>query len=116
MANDTDAIPPSQPVSLQSLVAPQGTAVASRVLAKTTGGTVTLFAFGHGQRLPEHTPPVDALALVLEGSLRLTIGGTPVVATPGTVVRLPAGVPHAVDATAACRMLLVLLRDLPRQL
>ena len=114
MANDADAIPASQPVFLQSLVAPRATGAASRVLAKTTGGTVTLVAFSHGQRLPAHTPPVDALALVLEGSLRLTIGDTPVVATPGTVVRLPAGVPHAVEATVASRMLLVLLRDLPR--
>lgn len=114
MTSQVGAIVASQPVSLQSLVAPEATAAASRVLAKTTGGTVTLFAFSHGQGLSEHTPPVDALVVVLEGSLRLTIGGTPVVATAGTVVRLPAGVPHAVDAMVASRMLLVLLRDLPR--
>ena len=31
----------------------------------------------------------DALVLVLEGTLTLTIGGTAVRATPGTIVRMP---------------------------
>jgi quercetin dioxygenase-like cupin family protein len=49
--------------------------------------------------------------LVLEGELRLTIGGTGVTASPGTVVRMPAAVPHSVDAGAPARMLLVMLRE-----
>ena len=91
--------------------APTEQGIASRVLAKATGGNLTLFAFDKGQGLTEHTSPFDALVLVLEGSLTLTIGGTPVHATPGTVVRMPADIPHAVDASEACRMLLIMLRD-----
>ncbi len=49
--------------------------------------------------------------MVLEGELTLTIGGVPVQATPGTVVQMPADVPHAVDAPVAARMLLLMLRD-----
>jgi hypothetical protein len=41
----------------------------------------------------------------------LTIGDQQVEALPGTIVRLPASVPHAVDATAAARMLLIMLRE-----
>jgi hypothetical protein len=33
------------------------------------------------------------------------------VATPGTVVRMPANVPHALEATARTKMLLVMLRS-----
>jgi quercetin dioxygenase-like cupin family protein len=50
--------------------------------------------------------------LVVEGLLTLTVGGRPVTAVPGTVVRMPANVPHAVDAAAPAKMLLVMLRDL----
>jgi len=75
------------------------------------GGNVTLFAFDAGQELSEHTAPLDALVLVLEGALTLTIGGTPVRATPGTIVRMPASVPHAVYALEPTRMLLIMLRD-----
>jgi quercetin dioxygenase-like cupin family protein len=71
-----------------------------------------LFAFDTGQGLTEHTSPFDALVLVLDVSITLTIGGSPVVATPGTVVRMPADIPHALDAPEQCRMLLVMLRDL----
>ena len=48
--------------------------------------------------------------LVLDGALTLTIGGNPVRATPGSVVRMPSGVPHAVDAPEPCRMLLIMLK------
>lgn len=96
---------------LQSLVSPTEEGIASRVLARTAGGNLTLFAFDRGQGLTEHTSPFEAFALVLEGSLVLTIGGAAVLATPGTVVRLPASVPHAVEAPEASRMLLVMLRE-----
>ena len=107
----TQTIPQAEVLALQSLITPTEQGIASRILAKTSGGNVTLFAFDAGQGLTEHTSPFDALVLVLHGSLTLTIGGTPIRATPGTVVRMPAGIPHALDAPEACRMLLIMLRE-----
>lgn len=104
-------MPPAEALRLQSLVSPTEQGIASRVLAKTSGGNVTLFAFDAGQGLTEHTSPFDALVMVLEGALTLTIGGAPVRATPGTIVRMPAGIPHALEAPEPARMLLVMLRD-----
>jgi|SRR5215470_16173802 len=104
-------IAPAQALSLRTLVTPTAHGIASRVLARTSGGNVTLFAFDAGQGLEEHTSPFDALVLVLEGALTLTIGGAAVAASPGTVVRMPGGVPHAVDAPEPARMLLVMLRE-----
>jgi quercetin dioxygenase-like cupin family protein len=104
-------IPPGEALLLHTLVTPTEQGIASRVLAKAQGGNVTLFAFDAGQGLTEHTSPFDALVLVLEGAFILTIGGSPVNATPGTIVRLPANVPHAVDAPEAARMLLIMVRD-----
>jgi quercetin dioxygenase-like cupin family protein len=103
-------IPPAEALLLHSLVTPTEQGIASRVLAKAPGGNVTLFAFDAGQGLTEHTSPFDALVLVLEGALTLTIGGSPVRGTPGTIVQMPANVPHAVDAPEPARMLLVMLR------
>jgi len=108
----TQMIPAAEALSLQSLVTPTPQGIASRILAKTAGGNLTLFAFDAGQGLTEHTSPFDALVMVLEGSLTLTIGDARVNATPGTVVRMPADLPHAVDAPEAARMLLIMLRDL----
>ncbi len=107
----TGTIPAAEALRLADLITPTDRGIASRVLAKTGGGNVTLFAFDQGEGLSEHTAPFDALVLVLEGLLSLTIGGKTVTASPGTIVRMPANVPHAVDATAPARMLLVMLRE-----
>ena len=104
-------IPPADALQLKDLITMTERGIASRVLAKTTGGNVTLFAFDEGEGLSEHTAPFDALVLVLEGLLELTVGGKAVHAGAGTIVRLPANVPHAVDATVAARMLLIMLRE-----
>ena len=105
------AIASAEALALHSLITPTEQGIASRVLARTAGGNVTLFAFDEGQGLTEHTSPFDALVLVLEGVLTLTIGGEPVPATPGTIVRMPAGIPHALDAPEPARMLLIMLKD-----
>jgi quercetin dioxygenase-like cupin family protein len=110
-AHNPQMIPSAEALRLQSLVTATEQGIASRVLAKTTGGNVTLFAFDVGQGLTEHTSPFDALVMVLEGVLTLTIGGKPVRATPGTLVRMPAEVPHGIDAPEPARMLLIMLRD-----
>lgn len=108
---DAPMLPPSEAHDLHALITPTPHGIASRVLARTNGGNVTLFAFDAGQGLTEHTSPFDALVLVLEGSLTLTIGGSPVTATPGTIVRMPANVPHGLDAPEPARMLLLMLKD-----
>jgi len=105
------ALPAAEALALEGLIAFTEGGIASRVLAKNGGGNLTLFAFDQGQGLTEHTTPFDALVMVLNGALALTVGGQAVTATPGTIVRLPANVPHAVEATVASRMLLIMLRE-----
>ena len=107
----TAILPAGEAHALANLIKPTEHGIASRVLAKNAGGNVTLFAFDAGEGLSEHTAPFDALVLVLEGLLSLTIGGNSVDAAPGTIVRMPAKVPHAVDARQRSRMLLIMLRE-----
>ncbi|MEO7133159.1 MAG: cupin domain-containing protein [Vicinamibacterales bacterium] len=107
----TSTIPAAEAIDLNNLLAAATAGIASRVLTKNSGGSLTLFAFGAGEGLSEHTTPFDALVLTLDGALTLTIGGKAVSAAPGTVVLLPATIPHAVEATVASRMLLMMLRE-----
>jgi quercetin dioxygenase-like cupin family protein len=103
-------IPAAEALELTALISHTEKGIASRVIARTGGGSVTLFAFDVGQELSEHTTPYDALVVVLEGTLMLNIGGTPVRALPGTVVRIPANVQHAVESHERSKMLLVMLQ------
>jgi quercetin dioxygenase-like cupin family protein len=104
-------LPPAAAHAISELLGYAEQGIASRVLAKTGGGNATLFAFEKGQALSEHTSPFDALVFILEGAMTLTIGGQPVKASLGTVTRMPAGIPHALDADDRTRMLLVMLRE-----
>jgi quercetin dioxygenase-like cupin family protein len=96
---------------MEDLIAPTPHGIASRVLARTAAGNITLFAFAAGEELSEHTAPFDALVLTLSGALLLTIGGREVSTAPQSIVLMPANVPHAVRASEASRMLLIMLRE-----
>ncbi len=104
-------LPPAKPTLLERELAYQPGAVVSRTIAKTKGGSVTLFAFDAGQELSEHTAPFDAFVTVLDGSVELTIGGEKVVARKGETTRMPAGIPHAVRAPEPFKMLLTMVRE-----
>jgi len=102
---------PGELLALDTLVSPTARGIASRVLARSAAGNITLFAFDAGEELSEHTAPFDALVLTLSGALVLTIGGRDVQTTPQSVVSMPANVPHAVRAIEPTRMLLIMLRE-----
>jgi quercetin dioxygenase-like cupin family protein len=114
-SNPMEALPADRSSALVELIEVAEGAVVSRVLAKSGGGNVTLFAFDRNQGLSEHTAPFDALVQVVDGSLELTIGGTGVTVGPGEIVRMPAGVPHALHAPEPCRMALTMLREFVKE-
>lgn len=95
---------------LADLVATQAGAIVSRPIMKTKGGTVTVFAFGAGEGLSEHTSPHEALLLALEGAAEITIAGERHHLTPGEALRLPPDVPHAVYTEEPFKMLLTLIK------
>jgi quercetin dioxygenase-like cupin family protein len=104
-------LPPGEAHRFEALLGYAAHGIASRVLAKKGTSNVTLFAFEKGQSLTEHTSPFDALVVILEGVMTLTIGGQPVSAPAGSITRMPADVPHALDAEERTRMLLIMLRE-----
>jgi len=98
------------PRALDALIDWQEGAIVSRILVKTEGGSLTVFAFDAGQGLSEHTVPNEALILVLDGAAGVTIGGEHYTVAAGESIRLPANVAHAVDAPERFKMLLAILK------
>ncbi|MBM3132113.1 MAG: cupin domain-containing protein [Chloroflexi bacterium] len=85
--------------------------VVSKTLVDKKVGTLTLFSFDAGQGLSEHSAPFDALVQVLDGEVEIIIGGKPVRATAGQIVRMPANVPHALRGIKPFKMLLTMIRS-----
>jgi quercetin dioxygenase-like cupin family protein len=84
--------------------------VVSKTLIDTTAGTITLFSFDAGQGLSEHTALYDAVVQIVDGEAEITIGGNAVHAREGTMVVMPANVPHALHAAKRFKMLLTMIR------
>jgi quercetin dioxygenase-like cupin family protein len=102
---------PETAVEVAGLVTYQDGSIVSRTLRKTSGGSVTLFAFDAGQALSEHTAPFEALIQVIDGAAAVTIAGAEHAVSTGQMIALPANVPHAVRADERFIMLLTMLRD-----
>ncbi|MCJ7824007.1 MAG: cupin domain-containing protein [Anaerolineales bacterium] len=97
--------------SLAGLIDYQSGSVVSRTMINKTAGTVTLFAFDENQGLSEHTTPYDALVLIVDGALEVTIDGVSHRLSHGEVLLMPADKPHAVHASERSKMLLVMIRE-----
>ena len=95
---------------LQDLVQVAEGAIVSRTLLGEEGGRVVLFSFDRGQGLSEHTTPFEALVHVLEGAFEIRVGGKPSRVEAGSVLRMPGGVSHGLEALEPSRMLLVMLK------
>ena len=96
--------------NLADLIDYQDGAVVSRQLAKTPGGSVTVFAFDEGEGLSEHTTAHEALLQVVDGVALIEIAGSTNRVGEGQIIHLPGGVPHAVQAEQRFKMLLVMIR------
>ncbi len=93
------------------LVAYQSDSIVSKILLKSAGGSVTLFAFDEGQELSEHTTPFVALVSVIDGEVEIRISGAPHRVRAGQVIVLPANEPHALKAVSPFKMILTMLRE-----
>ena len=83
--------------------------VSKRVLDRPVG-TVTLFSFDKGQRLSTHSAPFDAMVQVIEGSAEIVIDDVPYSLAAGDNIIMPAGIPHAVNATEKFKMVLTMIK------
>lgn len=88
----------------------QDDSVVSKTLIDKKVGTVTLFAFGKGQGLSEHTTPFDAMVYILDGEAEIIIAGNPVSVKAGEMIIMPANKPHSLKAIKKFKMMLIMIR------
>ena len=98
------------PADVADLVEYQTGSIVSHALVKAKAGTVSVFAFDAGEGLSEHTAPYDALLVVVDGRAKVTIAGAAHDVASGQLLRLPANIPHAVQAEERFKMMLVMIR------
>jgi len=97
-------VPFSRPVEVSRLVRHRKGKVVSRPLARNSHVDITLFALDQGEELGSNAVHGDVMVHVLEGEVRLNIGGKEVQSGPGQMVVMPADVPHTVKAAAPAKL------------
>ena len=97
-------------LNLKDLVSYQTGSVVSRTLIDKSVGTVTVFAFDHGQGLSEHTAPFDALVQIIDGTADITIDDSLHTVKEGEMIIMPANRPHSLKANPQFKMLLTMIR------
>ena len=97
-------------LTLSDLVSYQDGSVVSKTLIDKKIGTVTMFSFGEGQGLSEHTVPYDAFVQVVDGEAEVIINGAPHIVAAGQIIIMPANIPHELKAVKPFKMLLVMIR------
>ena len=100
-----------QAKKLVDLIEYQDDSVVSKIIIQKETGNVTLFAFGQGQGLSEHTAPFDALVHILEGEAEITISGKKNIVKENEIIIMPANDPHALKAVTKYKMLLIMIRS-----
>lgn len=108
--SDQVSVKTAEVKQLIDLLQYQAGSIVSHVLLKNKGGTITVFAFGEGEGLSEHTAPFDALVVVLDGETDIDIAGESFRLHEGETITLPANRPHALKAVSNFKMLLIMLR------
>lgn len=97
-------------LTLSELVSYQDGSVVSKTLIDKKIGTLTMFSFGAGQGLSEHTAPFDAVVQVVDGEAEVVINGEPQTVSAGQLIIMPANVPHELKAVKPFKMLLTMIR------
>jgi quercetin dioxygenase-like cupin family protein len=100
-----------RPYNVADLVGYQAGSIVSREIISQKTGTVTIFAFGEGQQLSEHTAPFDAMVLGLDGEAEVIISGQPRRIRKGEMIMMPANKPHALKAVGKFKMILIMIRS-----
>ena len=97
--------------NLSEMIEYQEGSIVSRTIVDKQTGTVTLFAFGKGQGLSEHTAPFDAMVYIIDGEAEVTVSGEQNQLKAGEMIIMPANEPHALNAPERFKMMLVMIRS-----
>ena len=97
-------------LTMSNLVAYQDGSVVSKTLIDKKIGTLTMFSFGEGQGLSEHTAPFDAFVQIVDGEAEVIINGEGQTVSTGQMIIMPANIPHELKAVKPFKMLLVMIR------
>ncbi|MBA9087142.1 quercetin dioxygenase-like cupin family protein [Fontibacillus solani] len=106
-------LPVSAVIDLKDIITVEDQQVSSLTLVQRPNLAMTLLSLDKGTSIGGHSSPGDAMVNVLSGQTEITIGDDKYTVHTGESIVMPANVPHALYATEAFQMLLVVVKPNP---
>ncbi|MNN79878.1 DNA-binding transcriptional repressor PuuR [compost metagenome] len=106
-------LPASAVIDLKDIITVEDQQVSSLTLVQRPNLAMTLLSLDKGTSIGGHSSPGDAMVNVLSGQTEITIGDDKYTVHAGESIVMPANVPHALYATEAFQMLLVVVKPNP---
>ncbi|MGC8765990.1 MAG: cupin domain-containing protein [Brevinematia bacterium] len=97
-------------INLNTDIVVQSGGTVSLNILKKEHGNIDVFSFDRGQKISEHTSPYEATVIVIEGELKIVIGGETYTLSEKEAIVMPANVPHSLEALKLSKMILVMIR------
>ena len=85
-------------------------AVVSKHILKKDNGNISLFAFGKGEGLSQHSTPFDAVVYIVDGKADIIIDGKSNILQANETIVMPANIPHALKAVENFKMVLTMIK------
>lgn len=100
----------SQVINLKDVVTVEPEQMLSQTLVQRKDLGMTLFSLDKGQEIGRHSSPGDAMVNILSGVAKITIDESEFIVNAGETIIMPANQPHALYATEAFQMLLIVVK------
>ncbi len=102
-------IPKNEVLNLSDLVEIHPGQIISKTLAQNDKVSITLFAFDEGEEIGAHDSTGDAMATVLDGKGRFSVGGKEHIVKAGETIVMPAGIEHSIFAIEPFKWMLTVV-------
>ncbi|OMG01260.1 cupin domain-containing protein [Paenibacillus sp. FSL R7-0337] len=103
-------LPQAEVMDLRKIITVEQEQVSSLTLVQRQNLAMTLISVDTGSSIGGHSSPGDAMVNILSGEARITIDDKPYSVRAGETLILPANIPHALYATEAFQMLLIVVK------
>ncbi|ETT49600.1 MULTISPECIES: cupin domain-containing protein [Paenibacillus] len=103
-------LPQSAVIDLKDIITIEEQQVSSLTLVQRPNLAMTLLSLDKGSSIGGHSSPGDAMVNILSGQAEITIGEDKYTVHAGETLVMPANIPHALHATEAFQMLLVVVK------
>ncbi|MGC8728648.1 MAG: cupin domain-containing protein [Elusimicrobiales bacterium] len=98
-------------INIKKLVGYKKSSIVSNALIDKKAGNVTFFAFDKDSYISPHKAPYDAIVILIEGNIVVTLGKKEFKLDKNEMIIMPAGIIHSIKSLKKSKMILIMIKS-----